>query len=702
MKVKCEFKYEIYKNDLNNFRVVNFKILESDEILTTKNITVSGVINKEISKDWIYDLEVEESKNKKYPNTYDLINIELIPHNLEANVISFFSSNKFEKIGKVSARKIINEIGENSIEKLSNDPDLINKTSLSDERKKIIFDFFKSGSKENKIFQLFSQAGVSNNYLPPLTNKYTNDKLLKMFDENVYELLYENNLLPFSFCDSIARFKKVDPNSIIRTEAIIYSYIKKEMFRTGSTFIKIKDLEKKILKLSSNNDLTTFRISLNNLLERNILYKYSDAEITTFVSFKEEEYIKDRLEKLMQNSKTNNILKNKSYIELDKTQVKAIYSGINNPLTIIHGSPGTGKTTIIKVILDSIDYKKNDIALLAPTGKAANRITQKTGRKTKTLHKFLGWEKNPLEQSFAYNEDNIQEVKCIIIDEFSMVDSSLMYDLLVACPFLEKLILIGDDDQLPAIKPGNILNSLIKSNIGEKIYLENIYRQGEGSGIIFDAKEINKGNQPKFNTQDSIFLKSSENDLFKLYDEQLKATTQTGIQILAPMYKGEYGIDNINEKLQKIYNSKNDFIEHNAKKFYINDKVIQLINSVDYDVYNGEIGIIIKFGTMDNKKSVVVKYEFREIEYFSDDFSEMCSLGYAISIHKSQGSEFDKVIIVLQKTHKKLLNKKLVYTALTRAKYKSIVFGEKSAIDLSIKREIEQKRNSKLLDLLNN
>ena len=404
-------------------------------------------------------------------------------------------------------------------------------------------------------------------------------------------------------------------------------------------------------------------------------------------------------------------------ITYDDTQLKAIESGVNNNITIITGGPGTGKTTIIKaivsIIMDSKKARDTDIALLAPTGRAAKKMMETTNLPAYTIHKYLGWDKDT--NTFATDEYNPNKEKYIIVDEVSMIDTLLMEALLKGTKRDIHLILVGDYYQLPSVSEGQILKDLIDSDCLPVISLNKIYRQTEGSYILnlaYDIKSKNISEDLFIKKDDYLFINSDNDNTLSYIKEVVTKAIKKGysdmdIQVLAPMYKSINGIDSLNIMLQELFNPK----AKNKKEIVFKDvvyreydKVLQLVNDPDNNVYNGDIGYIEEIIVSDGKKipnQININYDGNIVEYTPDKFINFRH-GYAISIHKAQGSEFDTVIMPITSNFKRMLYNKLVYTGVTRAKKSLIIVGEPSSFIYGINNDYVDNRKTTLKDLIIN
>jgi exodeoxyribonuclease V alpha subunit len=397
-------------------------------------------------------------------------------------------------------------------------------------------------------------------------------------------------------------------------------------------------------------------------------------------------------------------------------QKEAIFNSITNKLSIITGGPGTGKSTILNGILnvysrlndipigsDDFSYK---VALVAPTGRAAKRMSEATGFKASTIHKPLGYN---FDGDFTYNEDSQMGFSLLIIDEASMMDISIAMSLFVSLRDKCQLILVGDANQLPSVGPGNVLHDLIESKSLDVVELTELYRQGEDSNIISLAYDIRNSsvNKDIFNThEDLTFIECRDEEVIPNILEICNTYVDLNyhnFQILAPMYKGLNGIDLINKNVKDIFNpkSKNKTSKDvGGELLREGDKVIQLTNMPDDNVYNGDIGLIenIQNGT---KKEIKIDFDGNEVRYTASNFNNFRQ-AYAISIHKAQGSEFDIVVLPLVKGYRKMLYQKLIYTAVTRAKKKLYLIGDMDALKIAVKNTESDIRRTTIKDYLIN
>ena len=446
--------------------------------------------------------------------------------------------------------------------------------------------------------------------------------------------------------------------------------------------------------------LDKFLLHLNNLIKKNEIIEVK--EMIALKSFYDTESLIYNNILRLNNIKNNYDIERinlfifeyekRNNIELAKNQKEAIIESIVNNFYIITGGPGTGKTTIIKAVVEILedleDYVSDDIALLAPTGRSAKRMAESVIFPASTIHKYLKWNKET--NDFQINENNKSKNKVVIVDEASMIDIFLFTSLLKGLPLNVKLILVGDANQLPSIGPGDVLNNLLSCDNIKKKVLNEIYRVKEGSYITYLANDIkNTKCFDKFDNYDDFkFIEASDEEIIPYLVEICKSACRKGIkpdnfQVLAPMYKGFNGIDNLNRVMTDIFNPNKNKVMINDNYYSVGDKVIQLVNDVENNVFNGDIGYIKEIEYAGKKLVVTIDYMGNYVEYTSGEFDKFM-LAYAISIHKSQGSEYDNVVVILAKGFSRMFYNKLIYTAVTRAKSSLIIIGSVESLNKSV------------------
>ena len=545
---------------------------------------------------------------------------------------------------------------------------------------------------------------------------------INSIEKNVFDIVFNLDDISFRKVDEASKKLEIDLYDDRRLEAITFSSMKKMTYQNGDCFFGIKSIISYVK--------SSFGILLEEEKMKNILKNLSDMDKVYIDG--DDYYLKDIwcAEDFIVNCTYNMCNKNNKKIdvlslldEMEKLygimyndkQKEAIGRAMCDNFLIITGGPGTGKTTIIKAIaeiyqnINKLDYDSltEDLILLAPTGRASKRMSESTGLPAYTIHRFLKWNKDSSE--FMINDGNKSNAKVVIVDEASMIDVNLFYCLLKGLKSNVKMILVGDYNQLPSVGPGNILKDLILSDCVPIVHLDLLYRQDENSYINSLALEIKDGTLTDnfLNTySDYTFLKCSSQYIKKNLKKICKQIIDKGydykkLQLLAPMYKGENGIDLINKELQDVFNppfSSKREIKYGDVTFREGDKILQLVNMPDENIFNGDIGVIkyIKYGN-GGKGEIYVDFDGNVVKYTSKDFSSI-KHGFIISIHKSQGSEFEIVVMIVDSAYRRMLYKKLIYTGITRAKKKLIIIGEPDAFYNSVYNNAEYLRNTKLLD----
>ena len=705
----------IFKSD-NNYMVLLFKVLKNDldDSYNNKTITITGYFYDTLENT---NLEVigELTKHLKYGMQLNVSSYKVIVAEDKNSIIKFFTSDLFKGIGEAKALKIYEALGDDAISKIKSDSGVLDSIeSLSKKNKETIKNKIEEMDNSSEIILKITDLGFSIKE-STLIYKYYKEETLSILENNLYDIYYDLEKISFQKVDLIARKNNYLKDDIRRIEAGIIETMNFLSFETGNTIqtkSEIFNLLKVIINYLIPEDL--FLDCLNSLIKKLkimdlgldnyelLIYYEADNNIVkrlTYLKNKPDTLIKEtKLDKMINN------LENVYNIKYDDKQKEAIKLAFLKNFLIISGGPGTGKTTIIKSIVSMYEdfYSKDDIVLLAPTGRASKRIMEATNYPASTIHRFLKWNKDT--NKFQVNEYNKSDCKIVIVDEVSMLDTILFSSLLNGLKFDTILIMVGDANQLPSVSPGNILKDLIESEVFSVVELNTLYRQKKGSNIIELAHDVNLGevNYNLFNKSDDLFFyKASSIDIkenLTIIINKLKTSDYLSYQIMAPMYKTLNGINNLNKCMQELLNPK----ESNKNEMIINDclyregdKVLQLMNMPDDNIYNGDIGIIIEINNI--LKEITIDFDSNIVTFNSSNFQNF-TLGYVISIHKSQGSEFNTVVIPILNEYGRMLYKKLIYTGITRAKNKLILLGEINALNQSV---INEKENNRKTNLVN-
>ena len=699
--IKGEVSHQVYLNVKNNYGVYKVSIEETDEPLLDfkKTATIAGTFfNIDVGS--IYKFTGKMSFKERYGYSFIADTAERVLPTSKEGIIEYLSGDQFIGIGKKTATLIVDELGEDAIAKISSSIHALdNIKSLSEKKKELIYNVIISSAKvENILITLYSYD-ITPKMAMRIYDRFQ-DETLNIIKDNPYRLINEVEGIAFLKADKIALKTGISPYNENRIDSCISYSILLNAEETGDTYISYDDLTDKVRTLLSftSDDDTLILKEINKLKSRSELVDYGENNITDVRLYMSEKYIADKLYLMSQakvetfrKSEIDNIIKEfekANNIIYEDEQKEAIYNALNNNVSIITGGPGVGKTTIERGILyayqELVTSEASYIKLCAPTGKAAKRIEESTNFTAKTIHKLLGYDTMG---NFAYNKFNPLDVKLLILDEASMVDIFLFKRLLEAIPLDTKVVIVGDSDQLPSIGPGEVLKNLIDSDKFIVSRLTKIHRQKETSQIVSLAYDCLKGTVDTIiddDRDDLIFIPAYQEDLNSIllnvinHFSGLGYSLEQDIQILIPMYKSMVGIEAVNKFIQMSINSKvsND----SPFEYFIEDKVIQLVNQYEDGVMNGDIGIVTDV-TLDTIK---VMFQENEVTYKGSDIYNI-QLAYAISVHKSQGSEFPVVIIPFFNNYRVLLNKKLVYTAITRAKEYLVIIGDARCFRETIK-----------------
>ena len=724
------FKKKIYSSD-KGYIIGLLKVKETtDELLKEyigKSITFTGYFHELVIDD-IYKFEGELDNHPKYGEQFKVLKYEKVKPNDINGVIEFLSSDMFPGIGEAIAKNIVDKLGNNALNLILEDNTLLDDIpKLTKKKKDVIVNNLKLYEESNNIYVTLTEIGFNIKDSMLIYNKYKK-QTLDIINDNIYKIINDIDEINFSKVDSIAIKQGLDIIDPERVKACILYIMNELTFQKGDTYLEYEDIIRGVVNyIQEDISLDIFDEYMYELEKERKIVNY-DKHYYLQEIFSNESYVAERIVNLStkDNKKIKDInkyiekLEKKYKIEYNDKQKEAIIGALENNITIITGGPGTGKTTIIEAIVELYkelnDYNKEDLeehlALLAPTGRASKRMSEKANFKSSTIHRYLKWDKDT--NKFGVNEYNPQKHQLIVVDEVSMIDINLFANLLKGLTKNIKLVLVGDYNQLPSVGPGQILKDLIESEIINVIELDLLYRQDEDSYIPVLAKEINDNDLSEnfLNTRsDYTFLECSSESIKYNLSNLCKKLIEKGydykrVQVMAPMYMGENGIDSLNVELQKIFNprtSDKEEITYAGVTYRENDKVLQLVNVPDLNVYNGDIGVIKKIEsslyTESKKDEITIDFDGNIVTYKQNDFNKI-KHGFIISIHKSQGSEFELVILPICNSYKRMLYKELLYTAVTRAKRKLIVLGEVQPFIYAVNNEKEQLRKTSLLDKL--
>ncbi len=716
------FKKTIYHNSNNSYLIGLFKVKEASndlDQLISKTITITGYL-PDLNEIDTYILDGNITNHSKYGEQFMVTNFERVMPKEADSIVSVLSSDMFKGIGKKTAEAIVSMFHEETFDVILNNPNnLLLVKGINEKQVRVLHESLKSYQGSYEIILNLSKLGFSTKDSLKIYSKFK-EKSFDYINEDIYKAYYDIDDIYFKVCDYI--FLKNNENKIDlkRVRAVLIYILREITNASGNTYFYLDEIRPYLLRILNSEVSDELLLnSLNSLINLDLivvkedkiyLKEYYDSEI--FIARRLRLLAHSKKETIKNYDKALKEIEAKNNISYNEEQQIAIKEALSNKCLIITGGPGTGKTTIIKGIIDLYqvlnNYKTKDLeenlALLAPTGRASKRMSEIAVLGASTIHRFLKWNKDT--NRFQINEYNKSKVNFVIIDESSMLDTLLLSNLLKGLSTNTRIIFVGDANQLPSVGAGNVLFDLITSEEIKVIKLNNLYRQGKDSNIITLAHDINKGilNKDIFNKkEDLVFIKCKDNKVLDTIKEEVSKLKNNDYQVLAPLYKTINGIDSINNALQEIINKKSN----NKKEIVINnvtyrenDKVIELSNMPEMYVFNGDIGIIDRI-KLSPKKEIYIDYDENKVKYTQTMFNKF-SLAYAISIHKSQGSEFKTVIMPIVKGYNKMLYRKLIYTGVTRSKEKLILIGDINALEMAINNNSEQRRRTTLDYFLKN
>ncbi|MDE6967025.1 MAG: ATP-dependent RecD-like DNA helicase [Clostridia bacterium] len=727
MLVKGTVEKVIYRNAENGYSVM----IISDSIIS---ITAVGVVPP-ISEGEVVELEGDMISNPKYGEQLRISSAKVcLPDSLDS-IAKYLSSGLFKGIGEVTADNIVDEFGEKTFEIIEKNPSKLTKAkgmSLS-KAMQLHESFLELKDMQNTMVGL-QKLDISLNLALKIYKIYGNSTL-SIVNENPYKLVEDVDGIGFVTADRIAREIGIQPDSEFRIRAGMVYVLKQSAGNNGHTYLPKEELYYhtfRLLSLDKEEHYSLFE-SVVEILEISGVVVVLDDENGSIVMFNRyyllERKISERLIALS-NSQTElhtdiradiSEFEELNGLKMHENQVRAIENAIRYGVNIITGGPGTGKTTIIKCILHIFKKLNLNTQLCAPTGRASKRLAEACGEDAKTIHRLLDLDFKNGKGYFTYCEETKLDADVIIVDEVSMCDEYVFSALLGAIKYGGRLIVVGDKDQLPSVGAGNILGDIIAFGKLPVSYLTYIYRQEHQSMIVENAHRINNGEMPIIRNSDSDFLfsniKGQENVASNVVDMVARRipdymnVSPTDIQVLCPLKKGVSGVNNLNVVLQNAINPHTDdkkeikMGEHLYRQF---DKVIHIVNNYDLEwtrgdesgvgVFNGDIGKIIDVDESEGK--LIVEFEDERVAVYTRDIFDQLLLAYAISVHKSQGSEFDIAVIVLMGGSYTLMTRNLLYTAVTRAKKMSVLVGDEKHLYSMVHNNYTAKRYTLLTQML--
>jgi exodeoxyribonuclease V alpha subunit len=708
-----------FTNEENGFTIAKVKVAGRHDLVTVVGTLMSPAPGE------ILDMKGEWTRHAKFGDQFKVIEYRSRVPATVYGIRKYLGSGLIKGLGPVMAGRIVDRFGKETLEIIEGDIQrLAEVAGIGKKRIGMIAEAWEAQRDIRDVMLFLQSHGVGSGYAAKIFKQYGN-RSIPVVKENPYRLAADIFGIGFVTADRIAAQLGIARDAGIRVEAGIL-YVLNQLSDEGHVYFPYEPLILKSCEILEVDRETVARalerlthhqkIIIEDWSNRPDGVQENDKAVYLYMYHLGEAGIARSLKRLINTSKSVRDVDSQKAIEwvqgrlaitLADKQIEAVRRALENKVMVITGGPGTGKTTIINAVLKIYSQLKARIMLAAPTGRAAKRMGETTGLEAKTIHRLL--EYSLQKGGFQRNEDKPLDCDVLIIDEASMIDTILMHFLLRAVPPHATFILVGDVNQLPSVGPGNVLNDIIASAAVPVVTLDRIFRQAMNSNIIVNAHKINEGILPSLQSADSSgvsndFYFIEQEDPEKVLEIILELSKKRiprrfgldpigEIQVLTPMHRGVVGAANLNQQLQAVLNPGEDGITRGDRTFRVNDKVMQIRNNYDKEVFNGDIGRI-AFIAWDDRE-VMINFDGRQIPY---DFSDLDEIqpAYAVSVHKSQGSEYPAVIIPVVAQHYILLQRNLLYTAVTRGKRLVVIVGSKKAMAIGVNNNKTQKRYTRL------
>lgn len=724
---------EIFSSPDSFFKVLVVSVEDANFDWSEGEITVTGSFG-DLSDDQTYRFEGQLVEHPRYGQQFQASSYHVNQPTSRTGLVEFLAGKQFPGVGQKTAEKIVDVLGTGAIDKISADPHVLDGLKLRSAVKKSIIDNLQANQGLDQVIIGLNDYGFGSNLISAIVDHYGEDAL-HIISENPYQLAAEIDGISFRRADQVAAKLGIAGDDSRRIRAAIIQSLDDLTMATGDTYTSAKPLlvsAQRLLNDGRNGQVAAPVIADQIVaMEKQHQISYDDERLYPTALYKAEYQIADHLDRLVKAKesavpaetiqKTLSRVEEETGIKYDQVQVRAIETALNNKVMLLTGGPGTGKTTIIQGIVECYakvhqlsleidDYRDKPfpVLLAAPTGRAAKRMSEATDLPASTIHRLLGLNGRELPTDI-----NARDLKgsLLIVDEMSMVDTLLFKTLVQAIPTAMHVVLVGDKDQLPSVGPGQVFYDLLAFTELPKVELTNIHRQAADSTIIPLAHAVKAGRVPAdlmAKKADRSFIPCQAWQIPDVVEQIIKLSRQRGytaqdVQILAPMYRGAAGVDNLNELAQAVYNpptKDKQEVEFRGQVFRVGDKVLQLVNSPENNVFNGDIGQITAIETKKGAKGATITIDFdgNEVNYHRMEWNQI-QLAYAISIHKSQGSQFKMVLMPVVRQFSRMLQRNLVYTAITRAADKLVLLGEAQAMALAV-HNVGTNRQTTLLNRL--
>jgi exodeoxyribonuclease V alpha subunit len=708
-----------FTNEENGFTIAKVKVQGKQDLVTVVGNLMAPMPGE------IIDMRGEWAHHAKYGKQFKVVQFKTKVPATVFGIQKYLGSGLIKGLGPVMAGRIVDRFGENTLDIIENQIDRLAEVKGIAEKSIAKIARAWDAQKDIRDVMIFLQShGVSSAYASKIFKRY-GDRSIAVVKQNPYRLATDIFGIGFLKADSIAKELGFSNDSEVRVEAgIVYTLY--QLSEDGHVYFPYDPLVQRCREILGVGAEPVARaidslskakqIILEGINEGAAHFKQNNRAVYLTRFHQCETEIANRLKALLATPKSTRKVDSARAIQWVQQQLSfqpaekqkdAIRFALENKVMIITGGPGTGKTTIIKAILKIFSQMKINILLAAPTGRAAKRMSEMTGHQSKTIHRLLEYSIH--KHGFQRNEKNPLDCDLLIIDEASMIDTILMHHLLKAIPATTTCIFVGDVNQLPSVGPGNVLNDMIACGSVAVVELNEIFRQARTSRIVVNAHKINEGKLPAF---DQTELFDPNNDFYFIEQDDAQKVLEIiielvksripqrfgfdaldDIQVLTPMHKGLVGATNLNDQLQSVLNPGNGGVSRGDRTFRVNDKVMQIRNNYDKAVFNGDIGRITAIRP--EERQVTACFDNRPVVYDFSELDEMV-LAYAVSVHKSQGSEYPVVILPILTQHYILLQRNLIYTAVTRGRNLVVMVGSRKAMAIGVNNDQTLQRFTQL------